>query len=303
MHRDLKDGEPLANLLTTNALAAAGDTLLRFKGGEYEFRGVAGASLVTGTNEAITRVQRTSSHYAQRPDRTYSPLDPTLTSLGGWSLQSNFERTSGRHWLWGVNTKVDSENFETNDVANLNGADGVILGSNIRYRETRPGRIFRAYTIGFNQSNDSTLRFLRQSGSLRPSVNVTWANFWTSSWSVTRNLPTQSVSLTRGGPVMAGPANWSTSFSVGNQSSAQTRWSGSATLTEDEEGGSITARERQLLVQAGTALAAVGQPVVRAAHRHATVRHDPARRTPRGLQHALHLRGHRPQHAWPPSSG
>ena len=139
----------------------------------------------------MTRVQRTSSHYAQRPDRTYSPLDPTLTSLGGWSLQSSFERTSGRHWLWGVSTKVDSENFETNDIANLNGADGIILSSNIRYRETRPGRIFRGYTIGFNQSNDSTLRFLRQAGSLRPSVNVTWANFWTSSWSVTRNLPTQ----------------------------------------------------------------------------------------------------------------
>ena len=54
-------------------------------------------------------------------------------------------------------TKADSENFETNDIANLNGADGIILSSNIRYRETRPGRIFRAYTIGLNQSNDSTL--------------------------------------------------------------------------------------------------------------------------------------------------
>ena len=38
---------------------------------------------------------------------------------------------------------------------------------------------------------------------------------------------------------MAGPANWSTTFSVGNQATAQTRWSGTATLTEDEEGGSI----------------------------------------------------------------
>jgi hypothetical protein len=240
MHRDLADGDPLANLLSRNALAAAGDTLMRFKGGEYELRAVFGGSLVTGTPEAITRVQRTSSHYAQRPDRTYSPLDPTLTSLGGWSLQTNFERTSGRHWLWGVNTKADSENFETNDIANLNGADGVIIGSNIRYRETRPGRIFRAYTIGLNQSNDSTLRFLRQAGSLRPSVNLTWANFWTTSWSVTRNLPTQSVSLTRGGPLMAGPAAWSTSFNIANRSTSQTRWSGSATVSEDEEGGSIT---------------------------------------------------------------
>jgi hypothetical protein len=122
-------------------------------------------------------------------------------------------------------------------VANLNGADGLVVSSNIRYRETRPGRVFRNYSFAFNQSNDSTLRGIRQSGSLRPSVNVTWANFWTSSISVTRNLPTQSVSLTRGGPLMAGPAGWSTAFNVANASTSTTRWSGNVTLSQSDAGG------------------------------------------------------------------
>jgi hypothetical protein len=237
MHRDVSPGDPLANLLSRNALAYAGDSNLRFRDGEYEFRLVAGGSLVSGEAKAIERFQRASSHYAQRPDRDYSRLDPTLTSLAGWSVQSGFDRTSGQHWLWGVSMKADSESFETNDVANLNGADGLVISSNIRYRETRPGRVFRNYTFQFNQSNDSTLRGLRQAGSLRPSVSVMWANFWTSSFSVTRNLQTQSVSLTRGGPLMAGPPGWSTSLSLANPSASTTRWSGSVTLSNNEDGG------------------------------------------------------------------
>ena len=141
-----------SKILSRNALAYAGDANLRFKGGEYELRVAGGGSYVAGEKEAIERFQRASSHYAQRPDRTYSRLDPTRTSLAGWSLQASIDRTAGEHWLWGASMKADSENFETNDFANLNGADGLTLSSNIRYRETRPGRVFRNYSIAFNQS-------------------------------------------------------------------------------------------------------------------------------------------------------
>lgn len=251
MHRDVAPDDPLSELLSRNAMAAATDALLRFRGGEYEFRGTVGGSYVSGEAPSITRIQRTSAHYAQRPDREYSRLDPALTSLGGWTMQAAFDRVSGEHWLFGVNTKADSENFETNDIANLNGADGLILNSNIRYRETRPNRVLRTYSIAFNQSNDSTLRLLRQSGSLRPSVNVTWANFWTSSFSVSRNLATESVSLTRGGPLMRGPAGWTTQVNVGNRSTSNTRWSGGITIATDENGGERQRYSTSLSVRPG----------------------------------------------------
>jgi hypothetical protein len=237
LHRNLGQGDPLADLLTKNALAYAGDTVLRFKGGEYEFRATGGGSYVGGQAKSIERFQRASSHYAQRPDRTYVRLDPTLTSLAGWSVQSALDRISGRHWLWGTSVKVDSESFETNDVANLNGADGLMINSNIQYRETRPGRLFRSYSIRLNNQNDFTLRGLRQSGSIRPSVNLTWANFWTSSISVSRGLRSQSVSLTRGGPLMGGPAGWTTTLNLGNRATSNTRWSGTMTIASNEDGG------------------------------------------------------------------
>ena len=179
VHRDFAHDDPLAALYSRNALALAGNTLLRFKGGQYQYRAEGGGSLVNGSERAIERVQRSSAHFAQRPDREYAPLDPTLTSLPGWTFQSSFNRISGRHWLWGANTKIDSVNFETNDFAQLTGADGLLVAGNIRYRETQPGRVFRNYYVQFDVSNDATLRMLRQDGRLRGTVNVTFANFWT----------------------------------------------------------------------------------------------------------------------------
>jgi hypothetical protein len=237
MHRDMAEGDPLASVLTRNAVGVAGNTLLRFKGGEYEFRASGGGSFIGGEAAAIERVQRSSAHYAQRPDREYSRLDPTLTSLGGWSVQANFDRTGGRHWLWGMNTKIDSENFETNDFANLIGADGLLVAGNIRYRETQPSRLFRSYSAGVEVSNDSTLRWLRQAGHVRPNLNVTWANYWTSSVSVSRNLPQQSISLTRGGPLMDRAAGWSTSINFGNRATSPTRLSGNFALASTDDGG------------------------------------------------------------------
>ena len=164
MHRDLEEGSALADLYTRNAIAVGGNTLLRFKGGQYEFRASGGGSFLNGSAKSVERWQRSSSHYAQRPDRDYSPLDPTLTSMAGWSVQMNFDKTGGRHWLWGANTKIDSENFEVNDVAQLNGADGMLSNANIRYRETQPGKVFRSYYVQLDANTDTTLRQVMQTG-------------------------------------------------------------------------------------------------------------------------------------------
>jgi hypothetical protein len=238
VHRDLAPADPLAALLTRNALGVAGNTTLRFNRGEYELRAQAGSSFVNGEAAAIERVQRSSAHYAQRPDRDYSVLDPTLTSLSGWTTQVAFDRLNGRHWLWGVNSKIDSENFETNDFANLIGADGITLNGNVRYRETQPGALFRAYTIGLNVSTDSTLRLLRQAGDIRPNVSLTWANFWTTSLDLRRLLPQQNVTLTRGGPIMARAGGWGSSINFGNPSTSETRISGNVSITALDDGGS-----------------------------------------------------------------
>ena len=236
VHRDFDEGSPLADLYTRNALGVAGNTLLRFKGGQYEFRASGGGSVINGTAAAMTRVQRSSAHYAQRPDREYSRLDPTLTSLGGWTVQMNFDKTGGRHWLWGGNTKIDSENFETNDFAQLNGADGIMSNVYLRYRETTPSRWFRTYSVGIDTSSDTTLRGLRQTGAVRVQFNLTWSNFWTTFANLSRNLAQTSVSLTRGGPLMSRGPGWTFNLGAGNRATSETRWSGSYQRVANDDG-------------------------------------------------------------------
>ncbi len=240
MHRDFEEGSPLADLYTRNALGVAGNTLLRFNGGQYEFRASGGGSFLNGSEKSVERWQRSSSHYAQRPDRDYSPLDPTLTSLAGWTVQLNFDKVSGRHWLWGGNTKIDSENFEVNDFAQLNGADGWMTNANLRWRETQPGRVFRNYYAQIDAQTDTTLRGLMQTGRVRGVFNVTWANFWTSQVNVARDLGQTSVSLTRGGPLMGRGPGWTTNVSFGNRNTSRTRVNGSLQFRNNDDGASVT---------------------------------------------------------------
>lgn len=251
VHRDFKDDSPLENLYTRNALGVAGNTLLRFKGGRYEFRASGGASYLNGTERAVERVQRASAHYAQRPDREYSRLDPTLTSLAGWSVQMNFDKTSGRHWLWGANTKIDSENFESNDYAQLNGADGWLSNANIRWRETQPGKVFRAFYFQLDAQTDTTLRRTMQTGHIRGTANATWRNFWTSQIQVSRNLATTSVSLTRGGPLMGRGPGWSVNVNGGNRASSRTRVTMSAFHQANDDGASTNRITGLLSVRPG----------------------------------------------------
>lgn len=239
LHRDLEPNDPLAALYSRDAFALAGNTLLRFKGGEYEFKAAGGSSLVAGDEMAIERIQRSSAHYAQRPDRTYSKLDPTLTALGGYSVQLNFDRVSGRHWLWGANSKLDSENFETNDYAQLNGADGILSNANLRYRETRPGKVFRNYSLNTDVNTDTTLRGLMQAGHLRSTLALTWSNFWTTNVALQRDFETNSVSLTRGGPLMGRGPGWTATASVGNRATSETRLTASTTITRNDDGASL----------------------------------------------------------------
>ena len=238
VHRDFEDGSALADLYTRNALGVAGNTLLRFKGGQYEFRASGGGSFLNGTERAVTRVQRSSAHYAQRPDRDYSALDPTLTSLAGWTVQMNFDKTGGRHWVWGAHTKIDSENFETNDFAQLNGADGILSSANIRYRETQPGKVFRSYYVQLDANTDTTLRQVMQTGHVRATANVTWVNFWTSQVQVSRNLATRSVSLTRGGPLMGRGPGWTANVNLGNRAQSRTRLTANLFHQTNEDGAS-----------------------------------------------------------------
>ena len=144
-HRNLGHSHQLAERLARNAFSINSDSVLRFRGGEYELRFHSGMSYVDGDAAAILRVQRSPVRYLQRPDADYITFDPTRTKLVGFKGGTELERTSGRHWLWSATLDIESPELELNDVGRLRSGDGVALTTNLRYRETEPGDHVRAY--------------------------------------------------------------------------------------------------------------------------------------------------------------
>ena len=62
------------------------------------------------------------------------------------------------------------------------------LRADVRYRETKPGRIFRSYWIGGRQQNEWTYGHERSIKSAVVYTNQTWRNFWNSQATLTRNF-------------------------------------------------------------------------------------------------------------------
>ena len=240
VHRDVTVGDPLSALLARNTFTASSDATLRFRGGEYQLQLWGGMSHIGGEPAAIERVQRSSAHYFQRPDQSHVHLDATRTALPGYKAGAMFERTGGTHWLWSLEMDLESPGLETNDLGRLRRGDGVAPNVSLRYRETKPGRLFRAYTIGLAQPNVFTYAGDRQGGALQPSVNLTWKNFWNTQISTAFNFRRQDAFLTRGGPLMETPRGWTVNAQLRSSPATKTGWNIRATGAGDEDGGHRT---------------------------------------------------------------
>ena len=237
MNRNFEPGDPLAVLLPRSAYTIMGDSILRFRGGEYEWRSYYGISQVQGEAAAIDRIQRSSVHYLQRQDLTHATYDPTRTSMAGYKWGSLLERTAGRHWLWQVRGERESPMFNTNDMGRIASADGIRADGSIRYRETAPRDFFRNYSIGFEVNNEFNGAGNRQAGNIRTNLDLTFLNFWAFAFSTGPNFRNQDARLTRGGPLMGTPGGWETNIELSNRPSARTRWRGNAFVNTDEASG------------------------------------------------------------------
>ena len=239
VHRDFESNDPLEKLLTRNAFTVSGDSLVRFRGGEYELSSYGGFTYVDGDPGAIARVQRSSAHYFQQPDRDYSRYDPTRTSIAGYKAGGTFERTGGRHWLWSVDTDFEPPGFETNDMGRLSFGDGMRLDPTLRYRETLPGKVFRSYVVGIQQRNEWSYGGQRQGGNARANATLTFLNFWTATLDTGPNFRVLDQRLTRGGPLMGSPRGWTTTATLRNRAAAQTGWNTTLTRAVDELDGHL----------------------------------------------------------------
>ncbi len=231
-----EEDSSLSDNLRKRAYTGGVDWNLRFKGGTYELYGIAGFSLVQGNQESILNTQTSSAHYFQRPDAGQVDLDSNRTSVFGYTTAFEFDKNSGRHWLWVAGFGAESPGFELNDAGILNTADDIDTWGNLRYRETEPGKIFREYTLGLYLNNGYNFGGVRQYTNGELNFNCTWKNYWSGYLGFGLQARSQSDDLSRGGPLVATPFGWWTGLSLYNNFSAATRYGGSVFTTRTEFG-------------------------------------------------------------------
>jgi hypothetical protein len=228
---------PLAGLLPRQAVSGIVDGRLRWKGGEYDINVYAGFSHVTGDSLAILRLQRSPRRYFQRPDAAYVEVDPSRTALSGTFLSVGHSRNSGRHWLWDVDYVEQRPGLELNDMGRMGSSDNRRLSGNLRYRETRPGKLFRRYQVGVFQEN--LWNFGGVQNAFTPAIvaGAQLRNFWSAEAVLIRIERAQSDDLTRGGPLMRTPRALRLESELAGNPSFRSRWEVETELQRDELGG------------------------------------------------------------------
>jgi len=185
--------------------------------------GFMAGSHVRGDEQAMTRIQRASNHYFQRPDATRFDLDPTRTAMTGAEWRLQLERRNG-DWTGAIWAAEVTNGFEINDAGFSGTAERVDGGVRFGYREIQPGRLFRSYNVNFNtfhnwshEAFDDTWSIAswhraRTNGSYNLNSNWQLLNYWDIRANASYSPQQMSRARTRGGPMMVVPA--STSFNV-----------------------------------------------------------------------------------------
>jgi hypothetical protein len=237
VHRSLDERGGLLGLLPTSAVAGGADWKLRYRQGMYEVTGWVGGSHVQGDAAAITRLQRNSAHFFQRPDQTHVSFDPTRTSLNGGSASLRFDKNAGRFTLGGIQLSARSPEFEINDAGQMASADDIDFNADIQLRDTKPNRFVRFYNFGTSTQSGWNFGGVRRYFRVGENASATLHNFLRLALGGTLIFASQSDDLTRGGPLMGTANAFQLTTSITSRANVPTTWSLRGTYLHDEFGG------------------------------------------------------------------
>jgi hypothetical protein len=222
VQKDLKDGntiiggiftstnrfldDNLADFMHKNAYSGGVDFTQYFKEKSWMFNVNSAFSLVEGSSKAIENTQKSSAHYYQRPDKSYSLLDTTRTSLAGSGGRMQLMKLNG-HWNFMSATLWKTPGFETNDLGFIREADQILSVLWAGYHVWDPKWIYRSYNLNFDVFSVWNFGGNNLGRGFEWNANMNLKNFW-SAWTG-GNLQSAAVAtgMLRGGPMMKTPGN------------------------------------------------------------------------------------------------
>jgi hypothetical protein len=143
----------IENLLPRNAHVAGVDFIQYFKDRLYFVDAKGMLSHLTGTREAILRLQENPVHYFQRTGAGYLRTDDSRTSLTGTGGYLKGGRRGNARWAWSQTVEWASPGFDMNDAGYLKQADFISNSTAIEFRHTNVWHSFRNNQLILTQKN------------------------------------------------------------------------------------------------------------------------------------------------------
>jgi len=207
------------DLLSTEAFTTGVRFEHQWNDRDWALGGFFAGSHVRGDPSAITRIQRSSNHYFQRPDATRFGVDSTAAFITGAQWRLQLSRQNGQHWTGGGWIGETTQGLEINDLGYSRSSENMEAGANLNYREIRPGSWYKSYNFLFWVAGSWSHEALDDVGSwdswenarLTGTTNVTARSTFTNDWNgdltITYSPDHYNFTATRGGPVMLDPGS------------------------------------------------------------------------------------------------
>jgi hypothetical protein len=235
VRRDLRGGQSVVGGIATLTDRALSDTafdaitprraVVAGVDGEHTWHdrtwavsGYLAASHVTGDDRIVATLQRNNTRLFARPDAAHLDYDPTLRTLRGHAAALSFAKPGGDRWLGSATYEETSPGFEANDAGFQTRADMRSVSTALQWRETEATRLAREYELSVFSTHSFNFGGDRLEERYAASTDWELNNFWELSAEGNWQPDVMSDRLTRGGPLMRLPSQWSAGFDVSTDS-------------------------------------------------------------------------------------
>ncbi len=194
--------------LNKAAYAGGIDLLQQWKNKEYYMDLKFLTSYITGSQNAMLKLQQSSARYYQRPDAKYLHIDSSASYMAGTAGSFEIGRKTKGKWNYSAGLTWFSPGAEFNDLGYLKQADVIKQINKCRYMYNKSFWIFRRFYSFLIQSNqwDFGGRYLFSDVELQNRFE--FSNRWALEIHPgfqTRKLDTRQL---RGGEAMLFPSSW-----------------------------------------------------------------------------------------------
>ena len=230
-------GTTLADRLHSAAYSGGIDFAHETESRTWLFSGLISGSYVSGEPGAITRTQRSSTRYYQRPDASHVEVDSAATALSGFYAMGYVSKRAG-NFTMRTGVAAVSPGYEVNDLGFHTKADRVLLDTQFRYTQPDTGSVLRSWNVNLGGPDAAwNLAGDRIFTNVNASASLLFLNYWRAYLRFRYDPWTDDDGLTRGGPIARSPSSNSSMFRLtSDERRAATAW-GDFTWGSDDAGG------------------------------------------------------------------